>query len=224
MHYQGLFFDWDGTLVEHSKLIAAGHNHVREHFGLEAYDAHAAINRGHQSMRELYPKLYADRAEEAMKMFDVFFEERHIHDINPFEDTLTLLNTAQNASILMGVVSNKRQKYLDREIDHIGWRHYFHTSVGAGTASADKPSSAPLSLAIKQVSPSLHKGNILYIGDTETDLRCAQDMGCDSLLVTRGRDMNEIIERYKPTLVHETYSELIALLEKSNNQQYQKNA
>lgn len=224
MDYKALFFDWDGTLVEHSKLISEGHSFVRNHFGLDPYDQQAALSRGHQSTRELYPILYGDKWQEAEEIFYNFFFDNHLNDVNPFDDTKTLLDFARQLDMLMGVVSNKRQIFLTREIDHLGWNDYFKAIVGAGEAERDKPSSAPLQMALKNTCNSLNKDNILYIGDTETDMKCAADMGCDFALILRGRDMKDLIETYNPQYIFESFDEMLKTLEKTNTKKVEKKA
>lgn len=222
--YKAILFDWDGTLVEHSKLISQGHGHVRRHFGLEDYDQQAALSRGHQSTRELYPQLYGDRWQEAEQLFYDFFFENHLNDVNPFADTLALLDAINTQKIPMGVVSNKRQVFLAREIEHIRWNRYFLSIVGAGEAEKDKPSSAPLKMATKMIADTLTNSDILYVGDTETDLKCAADMACHSALILRGRDMKAIIDQYKPTYVFDNFSEMAEALGFSNKADTKKNA
>lgn len=215
--YKAIFFDWDGTLVEHSKLIGEGHTHVRRHFGLEDYDQQAALSRGHQSTRELYPILYGDRWEEAERLFYDFFYDNHLNDVNPFDDAQTLLDSLKEEKIPSGVVSNKRHVFLTREIDHIQWNQYFGSVIGAGEAERDKPSAAPLKMAAHLISPELSNTDILYVGDTETDLKCADDMNCDAALILRGRDMASITTEHKPRYVFENFTEMAEKLGFSNN-------
>lgn len=222
--HKAIFFDWDGTLVEHSKLIADGHTHVRRHFGLEGYDQQAALSRGHQSTRELYPILYGDKWEEAEKLFYDFFLENHLSDVTPFDDTLALLDMLTDRDIPMGVVSNKRHIFLTREIGHIQWDRYFKSVIGAGEAERDKPSSAPLRMAADMLSPDLANTDILYVGDTETDLKCAKDMDCDAALILRGRNMDEIIAQYNPKYVFDNFADMAGELGFSNNKDSEKKA
>ncbi len=222
--YKAIFFDWDGTLVEHSKLISDGHTHVRRHFGLEDYDQQAALSRGHQSTRELYPLLYGERWQEAEQLFYDFFFENHLTDVNPFMDTLALLDAIDARKVPMGVVSNKRQVFLAREIEHIKWNRYFGSIVGAGEAEKDKPSSAPLKMAATMIAKDLTNIDILYVGDTETDLKCAADMDCDCALILRGRDMTQIIDQHNPKYVFDDFSEMSKALGFSNNSNNEKKA
>lgn len=222
--YKAIIFDWDGTLVHHSALIAEGHNHVRKHFGLEEYDRNAAISRGHQSTRELYPILYGDKAAEAEQLFYDYFFDNHLSDVKPFDDTLAMLDLMVECGVAGGVVSNKRDVFLKREIDHIQWTKYFPAIIGAGVAEADKPSAAPIILAAQTIASTLTPQDILYVGDTETDMKAAQNMGCHFMLCTRGRDMNDFIAAHNPQYVSDGFEEIEKILEKSNNQQNKKKA
>ncbi len=202
MKYSSVFFDWDGTLVNSLEVIVRAHNHVRVAFGLEPWEMIDYFGTASQSARDLYPKIYGDKAPDALKMVYAYLEEHGSAQTKPLDGAVLLLEALKAKGIVMGVVSNKSHHLLLAEIKHMGWDHYFASIVGAGHAAADKPNPDPLLLAIKEAGLTDAPEGLLYVGDTETDLRVADGTGCDSALLLHGRtDMQPLIERFIPVYV-----------------------
>lgn len=201
MKYQAVFFDWDGTLVDSLDVIVRAHNHVRVAFGLEPWEMVDYFGTASQSARDLYPKLYGKESDKAITLLYEYLGKHHLDHTKPLNGAEEMLKALKDRNILMGVVSNKRHEVLHTEINHLGWAHYFAAVVGAGHASADKPHAAPLQLALQYANWS-DLDSLLYVGDTETDLRVADGTGCASALLLHGRtDMGPLIERFKPVYV-----------------------
>lgn len=200
--YSAVFFDWDGTLVDSLDVIVRAHNHVREAFGLEPWEMIDYFGTASQSAGDLYPKIYGAESGRAITLLYDYLGKNHLDYTKPLNGAEDLLKALKTKNIVMGVVSNKRHEVLNTEIDHMGWRPYFAAVVGAGHAKADKPDPAPLQLAIKEAGIAGDLSALLYVGDTETDLKVASGTGCDSALLLHGRtDMQPLIERYKPVYV-----------------------
>ncbi len=213
MKYSSIFFDWDGTLVNSLGVIVKAHNHVRVAFGLEPWEMVDYFGTASQSARDLYPKIYGDRASDAMAMLYAYLGEHSKNETQPLDGALELLQALKEKGITIGVVSNKSHHLLNEEIKHMKWDRYFAAIVGAGYAKADKPNPDPLLIAIKEAGLPDDLSNLLYVGDTETDLRVAQGAGCDSALLLHGRtDMGGLIERFKPAYVTQTLPDLHAAL------------
>jgi phosphoglycolate phosphatase len=209
MKYTSIFFDWDGTLVNSLGVIVKAHNHVRVAFGLEPWEMIDYFGTASQSARDLYPKIYGDKAPDALKMVYAYLEEHGKDQTEPLDGAVLLLEALKKKGITMGVVSNKSHPLLNAEIKHMKWDRYFSAIVGAGYAKADKPNPDPLLIAIKEAGLPEDVSNLLYVGDTETDLRVAMGAGCDSALLLHGRtDMGALIDRFAPVYVTQNLPEL----------------
>lgn len=194
---KAVFFDWDGTLVESLHFLHKAHNYVRVHFGFEPYSLDEFKNNMKFSSRQLYPIVYGDKADEAMDVLAKFMDDNHLLNIELIEGAVDLLEILHKAKIPMGVVSNKRQSFLTREIAHLGWDKYFSAIVGAGVAARDKPEADPLLLALDQAGLKPGK-DILYIGDTEPDLLCGAAAGCRVAFLYHSQPDNPLIKKYNP--------------------------
>jgi len=208
--YKAIIFDWDGTLVNSEDWVVAAHNHVREAYGLPLWTRDDIFSSSSLSSRELYPKIYANRADEALQMLYTYTQEHNLEGAIPYENSKQLLEMIKTNNISQAVVSNKRHKPLNEAIDYLGWRDYFECAIGAGYCDTDKPSSAPLLEALKQMKGALKPADILYVGDTETDLLCAKNTGCDVAFIQSDKPRPDLIEKYNPTFSSLTLKDLLA--------------
>ncbi len=197
---RAVFFDWDGTLVETLQFIFSAHNHVRTHFGIQQWSFDEYKEHMRFSSVELYPRIYGNQADEAVKVLGEFVENNHLETLTVTEGAEALLESLHQINIPMGVVSNKRQAFLIREINHLGWEKYFKAIVGAGVAAKDKPEGDPLIFALAKAD--LQPGpDILYVGDAETDLLCAGAAGCATAFLYHAQPDNPLIQGYNPKMV-----------------------
>ncbi len=73
-----IFFDWDGTLVNTLPGLRKAHNHVRTSYGHDEWtEAEFRANLRH-SARELYPRLYAENAPEALERLYDYVKDHHL--------------------------------------------------------------------------------------------------------------------------------------------------
>ncbi len=196
--YKAIIFDWDGTLVDTCGLILDAHNHVREAMGHKKWTSEEFTGQASKSAREYYPLMYKERVDEAMNILKQYVRDNHLKSLEPMEYAREALNAIQ---LPMAIVSNKTHEFLQVEIDHLGWRDYFQSAIGAGHAEKDKPHPAPLLMALGQMQDDLTPQDILYIGDTETDLMTAQNAGCDVALVQSDRPRPDLVAQYTPTFI-----------------------
>lgn len=210
--YKAIIFDWDGTLVDTCGLILDAHNHVRSYMGEKPWTMDDFMGRPSQSAREYYPKIYGNRSDEAQKILYAYVEEHHLTYLKPMKFSEEVLTFIDEKKIPIGIVSNKRHDTLKTEIKAMGWEQYFQSVVGAGHAEKDKPSPDPLLLAIRKINASISPDDILYIGDTETDLLCAQNAKCPVALVQTEKPRPDLVEKYAPLHVWNDLSPLKELI------------
>ena len=207
--YKAVVFDWDGTLVDTCGLILDAHNHVRVHMGHDLWTMDDFLGQASKSAREYYPEIYGERADEAQEVLYNFVGEHHLSYLSPMQSAQELLSALSPCHFL-AVVSNKRHDVLMREIAHVGWQHHFKSMVGAGVAAKDKPSPEPLLHALKEISSDILPEQILYVGDTETDLLCTLQAGCDCVFIQSDRPRPDLVEKYNPVLSCDSVEEFLA--------------
>ena len=206
-----IFFDWDGTLVDSFSFLETAHNFVLSSYGMEPFESGGFSKYFGRPREEIYPALYGDKADEARLEFEKFVFENH-KMIEPMHDTKMLLETLHGVGVSAGVVSNKKPEFVNAEIDHLGWRRFFLSVVGAREAANDKPSADPLFLGVERAQLNLDSEVIWYVGDTVIDHQCAKSAGVPFVYINHENEtQNEVLDS-KPDLVVKNCSELSGFL------------
>ena len=213
-NYKAIIFDWDGTLVNSEDWVVNAHNHVRKAFDLPLWTKADIFSSSSLSARELYPQILGDKSDEALNMLIEYTTKHNLKSAIPYDGAKTLLDLIKDNNVLQGVVSNKRHEPLNEAAKYLNWQNYFSVIIGAGYVSKDKPSAEPLLAAIKEIDAVLTPKDILYVGDTETDLLCAKNTGCDAALIQSGgsRSRPDLIEKYSPAYSCGNIQEFIDIL------------
>lgn len=186
-----VLFDWDNTLVDNWDCIGQALNHTLQTMGHPIYSPDELNQKMRQSSREHFSSVFGEsRVEEARSIFYTHLKNKHIESLKVIEGALQLLELFSEVNIPMGVVSTKNGDMLRKEMDHLGWNHYFGSSVvGAGDAKHDKPHQASFDHAIQGIMAQdiLSYKDVWYVGDTETDMTLAKTVGCVPIFIETKR-------------------------------------
>lgn len=210
-----ILFDWDGTLVDSLPALLSYYNHVLTAFKMPLYTEEDAKKKIRKSARDIFPDIFGDRADEAFKLYFECVEKSHLDHLHPYDLSALFLNRLAELKIPAGIVSNKRHKFLLKEITHLGWDQYLTSNVGAGEAAKDKPAADPLLMAAEKLGLSPIDSEIWFVGDTETDMQAAIAAGFQPIFIEHGMGTRQ--ECHDLGLLHHSVkdlSELIALVEK----------
>lgn len=201
--FDAVLFDWDGTLVDSLQFIFNAHSHVHTQMAGRPWTREEFEANVHFSSRELYPRVYGEEgAQKAYGILDRYLEENHLKEITRIRGTIALLDRLYRVGMPMGVVSNKRPLFLEKEVKAFGCAKYFTDAsnqlilVGAGQAVKDKPSGEPILMALSMMGLKPGK-RILFVGDSKSDVAAAVDAGCTPALFFRDQPDHPLIEDYK---------------------------
>lgn len=173
---KAILFDWDNTLADTWPIIHEALHATFTAMGHRPWTIEETRANTHFSLRDAFPKMFGDRWEEARQVYLSTFLKVHLEKLAILPDAEKVLQKLRTTSIFTGVVSNKTGKHLREEVAHLGWQGYFDVVVGAMDALQDKPSAAPLLLALKDsgIAPG---PDVWLVGDAITDLECAYNAG-----------------------------------------------
>ena len=178
---RAIVFDWDNTLVDSWATIHEALVLTFTAMGHEPWTLAETKMRVRHSLRDAFPKLFADRWEEARKLYLDHFTAMHIERLTPILGAAELLAQAQQAGFHLAVLSNKTGRILRLEADHLGWTPHFKRLVGAGDAQADKPDPVAMQFALE--GSGFTGADVWYVGDTALDMECAARAGCTAVLL-----------------------------------------
>ena len=175
-----LLYDWDNTLVDGWAGITAALNATFTAFDRPLWTVDDTRNRVRVSLRDSFPVMFGDRWEEARDIFYETLTHKHLDHVSPMPGVPDVLTAGTNWP--QGVVSNKAGSFLRREVIHLGWSEFFGPVVGAGDAAADKPSPAPILMALAQLGRTADE-SVWYMGDTALDMQAAKAAGVTAVLI-----------------------------------------
>jgi phosphoglycolate phosphatase len=214
---EAVLFDWDGTLIDNWPVIHAALNATLQSHGQAPWSMAETYARISGSQRDSFPIIFGADWQAARDQFYGEFERRHLSELRVLPGAEDLLRATQAAGFYLAVVSNKQGRYLRQEAEHLGWGHYFSQIIGAGDAHEDKPSAAPIHLALDgtQIAPS---ESVWLIGDSVTDVRCARNAGCLAVIVQQeGGNPNPLAEADRPDLEFLGLPPLVSLVRRLGN-------
>ena len=204
-----VFFDWDGTLADSFNFLLIGHNEVLAHFGLPALSAEDYRANHFGAPREkIYKDLYGAHHQEAHDLFGAFVVREHARLLKPMEGAGAVIDLLRRHKVPLGVISNKKPDYIHLEIAAFGWKEAFQAVVGAGMAAEDKPSGLPILLASEQLGLREELRKIWYVGDTEIDVRAAQNAAVPAIYIHEEHETHDWLARYKPLMVVKNFAAL----------------
>lgn len=205
---RAVLFDWDNTLVDSWDTIHEAMRHCFVQMGREPWSLADVKARTRLSLIEAFPPIFGDRWQEAREHYFQRFHEIHLERIKPLAGVGAMLDGLTALGVPLAVVSNKTGATLRKEAAHFGWTPRFAKLVGAGDASADKPSAAPIFLALNAVGVP-PGGETWYVGDTALDMECAANAGCHGVLLHTALASDAAFERFAPAL---SFADCAALL------------
>jgi len=174
---KGIIFDWDNTLADTWPLIQTAIDTTMTAMGKEPWGLEKVRDNVHKSMRESFPEIFGDDWVKAGEIYKKTYRSINLEKISLLPNALKLIDFINSQGILQFVVSNKIGTTLRAETKKIAIDRKFFSLVGAQDSDADKPSIKPVELALMGSNLDMKKDEIWFVGDTITDVDCANACG-----------------------------------------------
>ena len=184
--YELLVFDWDGTLMDSTALIAFALQESCRDIGIEVPGDEAAkfvIGLGAaDTMRHIAPDLDAEGQRRLTERYRVHFLARE-HEIPLYRGVPEMLEDLAARGMRLGIATGKARRGLDRALQTTGLARHFEV-----TRCADEGFSKPHPGMLLHIfdAAGVDPARALMIGDTTHDLELAANAGCDALAVCYG--------------------------------------
>lgn len=191
MSYSAYLFDLDGTLVDTAPDLSRALNHALAREGLGQVDESLTrhwVGHGVRAMLDAafrhlgIPARQDDLDHHQAVLVDHY--AAHIADHSLPYPTVVETLPALAASAPLAVVTNKPTDLSNRLLDALDLARYFEVVVGRGSTEHFKPHPEPALYACDQLGAAAE--HALFVGDSETDVRCARGTGCDVVLYRYG--------------------------------------
>ncbi len=206
--YRLIVFDWDGTLVDSTAIIAGALQRACGDVGEPTPDAAAArhvIGLGMaDALRHVAPALRSERyGDLAMHYRDHYLARER--DIPLFAGVAELLEELETAGFLLAVATGKSRQGLARALDQQRIGHRF---VATRCADEGLPKPHPDMLLKLMELVGAVAGETLMIGDTTHDLELARGAGASAVAVTYGAHPPGELSQHRPLAMVHSVAEL----------------
>jgi phosphoglycolate phosphatase len=207
--YLAVLFDFDGTLIDSFRAIAASVNFIRHLNGappLSVAEVTRHVGRGpdyllSHTIPGYQPQLDLGRY-------------RDHHPTVMFESTVLMPGAAEALERLhetgkwLGLCSNKPRLFSERLLDHLGIRPYFEVVLGPEDVAHPKPAPDMLCAALARLS--LPATRVLYVGDMTVDIETARAAGVAVWVVPTGSNTRAVLEAARPDRMLDGLADLVA--------------
>ncbi len=197
--FKALVFDLDGTLLNTIEDIANAMNRVLSKNQLPThtvYEYNFFVGLG---MRELCRKAIAeDRRNEEyisyiLKQMGDDYSQNCMVDTKPYDGIIELLDYASSKKLKMAVFSNKPDYLVKATVEHYFAEYSFSEVLGPKEGVPAKPEPVGGQIILKSLD--VDADEVLYLGDTNTDMQTAKNCGFYPLGAEWGfRSKEELID------------------------------
>jgi phosphoglycolate phosphatase len=144
--------------------------------------------------------------EEILACFKNKYDEICDNKTRPFAGIYDVLSYCKENKIKCAIASNKIQSAVD--ILGIKWfKDYMDVFVGEGDGRKRKPEPDIVLHACNLLNVNVD--NILYVGDSEVDIKTVNNLGCDGAYVSYGFRTKEELQKHTDSVIFETPYELL---------------
>jgi phosphoglycolate phosphatase len=204
MKYKLAIFDMDGTILNTIDDLAASLNYVLEKSGFPARTMDEVISFIGNGLRKLIERGVPEGtdSETVDKVLADFKEYYAVHCADktaPYDGIIELLENLRRNGCLTAVVSNKADDAV-QELCRKYFDGLFDYAVGERSGILRKPAPDSVNEVLEKLN--VKRENAVYIGDSDVDIKTAENAGMDSIIVEWGfRERDFLLKKGAKTIV-----------------------
>lgn len=193
MKHELVVFDWDGTLMDSTRLIARSLQAAARDVGIAAPSDEDALFVIGLNMAGIFAKLFPELDEAGrarlVERYRFHFLARE-HEAPLYPGVREMLAELHGRGTRMAVATGKARRGLDRALEATGLKPFFEATRCADEGFAKPhPGMLLMLLDLTGVAPR----DALMVGDTTHDLELAANAGVDAVAVTYGAHHEELL-------------------------------
>lgn len=214
MRLKAVIFDLDGTLLNTICDLCNAVNYALDKLKIEKITVEECLSFVGSGIKTLVVRSFKGKdadIDKALALFNEYYSKNCMLDSIPYLDIVDVLKTLKNENIKIGVASNKKHEYVEKLV-----KHYFGSLVdayqGESTELRRKPDGDIVYKVLKELG--VETSDIAYVGDSEVDVKTAQNINCQAVFVSYGFRSYDALEEAGAKLIAKNPKELIGMLEK----------
>lgn len=215
--YPLLVFDWDGTLVDSIERIVTSLQHASRHaanIDISEAQAKDVIGLGlREAIAKLHPELDAQNGSVELENIANAYRQHYLYD-NPipaplFAGARQLLADLRHVGYTLAISTGKSRAGLQQSMNEHRVADYFATTRCAGE-NKSKPHPQMLHEILQELNFSASQA--VMIGDSEHDLKMANNAKMQSIAVTYGVHDAATLTKHRPLVCLHNITELSGYL------------
>lgn len=204
MKYKLAIFDMDGTILNTIDDLAASLNAVLEKSGFPTRTMDEVISFVGDGLRTLIERGVPDGSDSetvdrVLADFKAYYAVHCADRTAPYDGIIELLKNLRTNGCMTAVVSNK----VDDAVQELCKKYFdglFDYAVGERSGILRKPAPDSVNEVLEKLNVS--RENAVYIGDSEVDIKTAENAGMDSIIVEWGfRERDFLLKKGAKTIV-----------------------
>lgn len=213
--YKGIIFDLDGTLLNTIEDIGDSMNEVLRKFNLSTYSYDEYKRKVGEGFKKLTIRSFPLGTDEntidiALKMLIETYGKKYLNKTKPYDGIHELLELLDKRNVKLAVNSNKRNEYTKNLIYKFFDDIPFVKIYGEREGIKIKPD--PTSALEIAECMGLSPDEILFIGDSKTDILTAKNAHMDSVGVLWGFRGREELEANGAKYIVSSWEEILDLV------------
>lgn len=193
MKYKCIAFDMDGTLIDSERVgLVSLQATIKKllHKDVTLKDLYFSLGIPGEKAIEM---IGFEDNDEALSYWDYLYLQMR-EGIVTFEGADTILSSLKEKGYLLGLVTSGFKKDVENHLVRLGLDVYFDSIVTAQDTIKHKPEAEPLLKLLENLN--LEKEEVLYVGDSKYDAKCAQNARIDFALAKWGSRHTGINAKY----------------------------
>ncbi len=213
--YHTFVFDLDGTLVDSVPDLTLALNAALDQSCLpqvSASQVRSWVGNGSAKLVEraaqfIQPDMPLFQISALHKQFLQSYSGVLCKESQLYPGVESLLDTLKQQGKQLALLTNKPVQFLPELLQHLGIDHYFAMVLGGDSLPEKKPSPMPLQHILQQLS--VPEDSCLMVGDSRSDILCAQQAGVDCVALLQGYHQGVDLSALKPAYV---FNDVVGLL------------
>lgn len=208
-------FDFDGTLFDSVWDVVTCFNKTLEIHGFPTLTHEEYLDRLGGNIDEIVALILDDNSTpENIELVKTTYEKLYSaspkENTRPFDGTHEVLRALQERGILLAINSNRKNDSISYYVDKFFKDIEFTAIEGHNPDYPSKPSPCGVKRIMGKLK--LSKDDVMYIGDTITDIRTAQNAEIDCVLVGWGYGRKEAFKSDYPIKTIDDVHELLEII------------
>lgn len=181
MHYNYIFFDLDGTVLDTNNLILTSFRHVfKETLDLDVGDEELLQYFGEPLLTTLQ-RYSTEKADEMLLAYREYNIGRHDEMVTVFDQIEECIKELHHMGATLAIVTSKYKALALRGLKLFDLDRYFSAIIAMDDTEKHKPLPDPILKALEVLDADPEK--TIMIGDSIFDIQCAKAAHVDSILV-----------------------------------------